>query len=1234
MMKRGVFFIIALAYFWSAGLDSLAQCTSADIMEPGFKFITSSRGCAPFTIEVQTLFLNSTPGTIYHVDWGDGNPVEDYIQINNYPNGPIVSHEYIDAPVECGYQVIVEVENVCNPINSVILEPINVIVWTEDIVLSDPDVYRVCQGFASSIRFSDNSTWNCFPRADARENADPRWIQWIYGHGANGNRISNVRIDGIVPGVFPYYDPPHGANPIYPVTNIDQLSLNVQVPATGPADIGKDFFITLNNWNTCNQYDENLSDGTLNPITPGGDNPPRISESKIVIVDTPTPDFVAKKENSSNPVLWDYCIGDIIFFENESIGPGGSSLAHTWEFYDGPNVADGLLDTKTDINTTFSYAYGGQKLVRLIVGDNNAVGGCNAVVEKVVRITPTTIAQISASNTKFCKTPGSGETFPVTFNDVSIGSTVNTEWKWEFYDENDQIIREEPSAGYSTNAPIPYSLNYINAGVYRVALIYRDITTHCFIRDEINIVVYNNPEPSFVSEKVCESFPSELVETTSLQSIKDSQVIRWEWDFGYDHITFNPDSVFDITKPDTLRKQFNYGIHQVALRATNDQNGCSAVFTDVIEVYQNPTATFTMDSLQGCSPLTVTFENTAIPTQPVDIDEYIWRIDYGNGYNDTIHTDPNAAGFSPFLTTTFENQSSSLKTFNIILKAISDNGCAFNSLSDSVNVLPLVKPGFHSDYNPFAKNCAPVEVNFQIDEITMALLPDEFIWTVSNEEEIIRNETTDSITSQFGHTFIADGRGINSFSINLKLEAKDMCVEDSTLFVNINPIPESDFSIDTLEFGCDIMALEFEANEKGLLEYKWTINKGGIIYSSNDNGDNFIYEVPRPASGTPNLDLTFELQTANYAFCESDVSSESIIVPSKPNLVASFQVNPALQVYPNATVSVNNTSIRSNATYLWDFGDGITTTDENPAPHFYEQPGDYTIKLNLEESNCESNDTVKISIQPIEPIADFSFDPDEGCVPLTVNFTNLTKYGDPESYKWNFGQGEGISYEEHPTHTYYKPGVYGVKLEASNASGIINAAVKKLIIHVFPIPHADFQIRPETVKLPDDPIYTTNFSFGADSYFWDFGDGSNSSEFEPGHVYLDTGFYDITLIANTDKGCMDTVVYENIVEVIDGNEIRIPNAFTPSLDGPTGGSRYSNGRNDVFYPVTEGVIAYKMQIYNRWGELLFDTEDKSQGWDGYYKGKVCAPDVYIYKIDFKYMDGREVMKFGDIMLIR
>ncbi len=852
-----------------------------------------------------------------------------------------------------------------------------------------------------------------------------------------------------------------------------------------------------------------------------------------------------------------------------------------------------------------------------------------------MNVTPTSIAQISASNTKFCKTPGSSETFSVTFNDVSIGSTINTEWKWEFYDENDVLQRTEPNSGYSSAAAVPFTQVYSNPGVYRVVLISRDIITLCDTRDEVNIVVYNNPEPTFLSENTCEGLPVELIDKTTLQKVKDSQVIRWEWDFDYDKVTFTPDMVFDMTRPDTLSKKFSPGNYQIALRATNDQNGCYAIFTKPVEIYQNPIASFTKDSLLGCSPLTVTFENTAVATQPVIIDEYVWCIDYGSGYIDTLRSDPKVSGYSPSTTATFENWSTKAKTFKVMLKAISEDGCAFNSAPDSVKVLPSIKPGFiYLDYEPLAKNCSPVEVNFQVDDFTRSLLPNDFTWTVSYQDSVILKEKNPASNSQFKHTFDAVGKGINSYKVNLTADINDICSADSTLSINVNPIPESGFDIDTLDIGCDYMVIEVNALQKGLVNYSWMITKGSYIYMIDTLEDNFTYQIQRPGPTSENLNVKIDLQTANYAFCESDVTAHSIIVPAEPQLTASFVANPEIMIYPNATVTINNTSTRTNANHIWDFGDGIVSNDENPKPHIYERPGNYTIKLNLDELFCESEDSVNIYIQPTVPEADFTFDPGKGCAPLTVNFTNLTKYGNPDSYLWYFGQGEGTSTAEHPTHTYYRPGVYSVKLEANNESGITDAVVKRLIIEVFPVPSADFMIRPETVKLPEDPIYTTNLSFLADAYLWDFGDGSNSIEIEPTHTYLDTGRYDITLIARTSKGCADTIVYENIVEVIEGNEIQIPNAFTPSLDGPTGGSRYSNGRNDVFFPVTEGVVAYKMQIYNRWGELLFDTEDTNRGWDGYYKGVVCTPDVYIYKIDFKFIDGREVMKFGDITLIR
>ena len=718
--------------------------------------------------------------------------------------------------------------------------------------------------------------------------------------------------------------------------------------------------------------------------------------------------------------------------------------------------------------------------------------------------------------------------------------------------------------------------------------------------------------------------------------MRDGNVVRWEWDFGYDMTNFESDLTFNDAQPDSIEKYLDYGTHQVALRATIDQNGCSAIYTDLIEVYQKPIASFILDSIEGCSPLEVILQNTSVATQPVSISEYIWCINYGDGLIDTLRSTPSDPEFSPLMSTTFANWSTTPRTYQIALKSVSEAGCSFMIDLDSIKVLPSVKPGFYySNYEPLSNNCAPVEVNFHIDNFTQSILPSDYTWTIRNSEGVIRKQNITDGSTDFTHVFNANGNGINSYTIELDATIDGMCVGDSTLNVNVNPVPIADFTIDTLESACERMVLSIDAVQKGLLEYNWMINKGGMIAINNSYGDSFEYEVIRGTPGSPAFELSFTLKTANYANCESGTNTKSIVVTPEPKVFASFEASPEIQTYPAASVNITNNSVMTNAEHLWEFGDGQVSTKVNPQVHTYQEPGDYLITLTLNEDQCLSTDSMSVVILPTQPIADFSFGPAKGCAPLTVSFTNLTKYGDPEMYQWYFGdEGEGFSTDENPVHIFYQPGAYSVKLVASNKSGMTDEMVKRMIIEVYPNPHADFAIRPEKVKLPEDPIYTTNLSIKADSYLWEFGDGAKSTEYQPSHVYLDTGYYDITLIAKTEKGCADTVTYENILQVVDGNEILIPNAFTPSLDGPTGGSRFGDGRNDVFYPVTEGVIAYRMQIFNRWGELLFNTEDKNMGWDGYYNGKLCPSDVYIYKIDFKFIDGRETMKFGDITLIR
>jgi gliding motility-associated-like protein len=100
-------------------------------------------------------------------------------------------------------------------------------------------------------------------------------------------------------------------------------------------------------------------------------------------------------------------------------------------------------------------------------------------------------------------------------------------------------------------------------------------------------------------------------------------------------------------------------------------------------------------------------------------------------------------------------------------------------------------------------------------------------------------------------------------------------------------------------------------------------------------------------------------------------------------------------------------------------------------------------------------------------------------------------------------------------------------------------------------------------------------------------------------------------------------------------DITIPNAFTPNPNGGSGGSFDPNDlSNDVFYPFVRFVKNFRMRVFNRWGELVFESNDIRQGWDGYYKGKLSQQDVYVYQLWVRFVDNKEVQRMGDITLFR
>jgi len=149
-----------------------------------------------------------------------------------------------------------------------------------------------------------------------------------------------------------------------------------------------------------------------------------------------------------------------------------------------------------------------------------------------------------------------------------------------------------------------------------------------------------------------------------------------------------------------------------------------------------------------------------------------------------------------------------------------------------------------------------------------------------------------------------------------------------------------------------------------------------------------------------------------------------------------------------------------------------------------------------------------------------------------------------------------------------------------------------------------------------------NQSIGAASYLWEFGDGTVSTETNPVHQYNKTGTYDVCLLATNAAGCVDTVCKQVAAIVIPLFDV--PNAFSPNNDG----------RNDVLMVRGFGIAKFNLKIFNRWGQLVFESNDPTIGWDGRFKGAIQPMDAYAYAVSVEFSDGTKTNKTGNITLLR
>lgn len=468
-----------------------------------------------------------------------------------------------------------------------------------------------------------------------------------------------------------------------------------------------------------------------------------------------------------------------------------------------------------------------------------------------------------------------------------------------------------------------------------------------------------------------------------------------------------------------------------------------------------------------------------------------------------------------------------------------------------------------------------------------------FVW---NNSWAGQNQNATPIISQDYSVSITDNHG---------------CKDRDTLSITVNQIPEVEIN-PTLATICEDDSIQFT--------FTSTNPVFSILWSNGSTGASPYFH---PAG------------SANHSIIITDSNG---CVGYDTNLVNVIP-KPTVDIYGDSIFcTADSTTIYYSGTgtpagvYNWDFHGGTLLSGSGKNPHCvkYASAGNQLVTLTVDENGCTSDpDSLTLKVSQT-PIVDFIAIPIVSCESLLVQFDNLTP--NIKTWDWNFGNpftSDDTSSLENPSYRYDIQGTYSVGLQVVSNDNCPASAIYNSMITVYPNPVANFGAFPVQTFFSNGKITMWNFSDLTLDFEWDFDDpksGINnySTEKYPWHQFQDTGIFNIRLVVIDEHGCTDTA-YDQVV-ILPEPAIFLPNAFTPNGDG----------LNDYFgaYGHDYDWSTFEFYIFNRWGEVIFETRDYTQMWDGRMNGKLVENGVYNYLIRVKSKQHKEDIYRGEVTVLR
>lgn len=421
-------------------------------------------------------------------------------------------------------------------------------------------------------------------------------------------------------------------------------------------------------------------------------------------------------------------------------------------------------------------------------------------------------------------------------------------------------------------------------------------------------------------------------------------------------------------------------------------------------------------------------------------------------------------------------------------------------------------------------------------------------------------------------------------------------------------------------FECGGLSLDFGNGSLNSTAYGWDF---GVTGTGTDVSSDFEPTFAYPAPGT----YTVTLISGSSIIC-ADTTSETITINEQ--LVVSFTSEDSLCLTTNSFNFDGTVNGPPGSTFTWNFGPdaSIPSSTNVDVPNVvFDTVGSIPITLTGVFDNCVESVTQNIYIF-YPPEVDFAIAPGLQCAPFKAQFIDLSTAETTIYYDWSFGDG-GTSTLQNPTHLYSNVGNYPVTLAIHTINGCIDTLTltQSDLVNVRPKPTSDFTVTPDYTDICHSSILFQDHSIGANDWFYWYDDGTlhNTGIQSPFHTYVTPGTHYPYQVVTTEFGCKDTSSSQLFIEPF---TVYAPNTFTPDGDE----------FNNIFKPIVYLTVEeWHLEIFNRWGEIIFESYDVNVGWDGVGpNGKLVQDGMYVWKVIYVSCEPHNPEKLitGHINLLR